>query len=133
MDVGGLAIALRISVRASDRAKLINTTDMNEEKTTQAPDDCPSDASTCYALDRRPWWKRAINRLFKWHDGTPDLPEWAKDGLMVETNVEWSFVDRIRILLTGNTSIRTWTACENPPGRVVSLSSAVARPPKWSA
>jgi hypothetical protein len=81
----------------------------------------------CFAPDPRPWWKRVVGRFFRgWHGETPQLPEWAQDGLMVNTEVNFCFADRFRILLTGNVCVRTWTACENPPGRVETQSSAIA-------
>lgn len=87
-----------------------------------------------YALDPRPWWKRLADRCFpSWHGMLPDLPEWAEDGIVIETRVNFSFVDRLRILLTGNLSVKTWTACENFPGRVETQSSAKPTAPNWCA
>lgn len=80
----------------------------------------------CFAPDPRPAWKRLVSRFFHWHPYSPDLPEWAKDGITTHVAVNFCWKDRIRILLTGNVSVRTWTACENPPGRVETQSSAIA-------
>lgn len=83
-------------------------------------------SSGVFGMDPRPWWKRFASRFFHWHSPTPDLPEWAKDGIMTQVAVKFCWKDRLRILLTGNASIRSWTACENPPGRVETTSSAVS-------
>jgi transposase InsO family protein len=84
----------------------------------------------CMAPDPTPFWKRHINRLFgPYHPPTPDLPEWATDGVSVDTRVNFSFVDRIRILFSGKVFVRSWTACENPPGRAESTSSAIVQSP----
>lgn len=89
--------------------------------------------TACFAQLCWPWWKRAVCKLFPaWHGFAPELPEWAKDGVVTITEVRFSIVDRLRILVTGNLSVKTWTACENLPGRVLT-TSASAKPmaPKW--
>ena len=96
---------------------------MKTEQPTTPPE---SASSNCYALEPRPWWKRFCSRFFHWHPLAPELPAWAKDGIVVHTSVNFCWKDRLRILLTGNVSVRTWTACENLPGRVETKSSAVA-------
>ena len=109
---------------------------MTEENTPSNTTDQPQSlaSAACYALDPRPWWKRLADRLFpSWHGMLPDLPEWAKDGIVIETRVNFSFVDRLRILLTGNLSVKTWTACQQPPGRVETQSSAKPTAPNWCA
>ena len=86
-------------------------------------------ATACYALDERPWWKRKLCRFFGHHPMLPDLPEWAKDGIVVNVRINFSLRDRLMIALTGNASVRSWTACENPPGRVETTSHAMADRP----
>lgn len=88
--------------------------------------DAAINTGICSAPDPRPWWKRKVSRFFRWHSEAPDLPEWAKDGIYTHTSINFSFADRVRILLTGNVSVRSFTACENPPGRLETKTSAVA-------
>lgn len=84
-------------------------------------------AATCYALTPHPLWKRILIRFFiGWHPPMPDLPPWAKDGLITCVSVNFCWRDRLRILLTGNVSVKSYTFCENPPGRVETQSSAIA-------
>lgn len=78
------------------------------------------------AMDERPAWKRFASRFFQNHPSSPDIPEWAKDGITTHVEVNFSWKDRLRILLTGNVSVRIWTACENPPGRLETQSHAIA-------
>jgi hypothetical protein len=87
-------------------------------------------ATACYALDRRPWWKRRLCRFFDHHPMLPELPEWAKDGIVVNTRINFSMWDRLLILVTGNVSVQSWTACENLPGRVETWSHAMPKPPE---
>lgn len=86
----------------------------------------PEPTDTCGIAmmpDKRPWIERKLSRLFSWHDFGPDLPEWAKDGLTTTTVSNLCWKDRLRVLMTGNVSVRTWIACENPPGRHETTSS----------
>lgn len=47
----------------------------------------------------------------------PDLPEGFKDGITTNQSVELSFIDRIKVLLTGRFSVRTLTFTENVIGK----------------
>lgn len=92
----------------------------------------PTEATTgFYAIDDRPRWKIILCRLFSHHPMLPDLPDWAKDGLVTTVRINFSFRDRLLVLLTGNASVRAWSACENPPGRVETDSHAMADRPKF--
>jgi len=94
------------------------------------------DETTCYAFaatDQRPWWKRRLCRLFPHHPMLPELPEWAKDGIVVNTRINFSFVERLQILLHGNVSVQSWTACEELPGRVETNSHAMPARPNFLA
>lgn len=88
-----------------------------------------ADATACYALDDRQWWKRKLCRFFGHHPIQPDLPEWAKDGIVVNVRINFSLRDRFIIALTGNASVRSWVLCENYPGRIEATSHAMADRP----
>lgn len=80
----------------------------------------------------RAWWVRLILRCFAWHPPQGmTLPDWAKDRLTVHTEINFSGLDRLLILLTGRVDVRSLTDVENPPGLAVSESSVVVRPPRW--
>lgn len=63
----------------------------------------------------------------------PELPEWAKDGIVINTRINFSFLDRLQILIHGNVSVQSWTACEVPPGRVETNSHAMPDRPGFLA
>lgn len=84
----------------------------------------------CMMADLRPWWKIKIARLFQWHSPTPDLPEWAKDGIVIQIETKFSIIDRIKLLFTGRLSVRAFVACENPPGRTGTEASVLVQPPE---
>lgn len=79
-------------------------------------------AESVMMCERAPWRVRLIRKFVGVTPVNHDLPEWAKDGIMVRTHVKFSLRDRIIVALTGNIIIRSWTACENPPGRVETTS-----------
>lgn len=80
----------------------------------------------CQAAPPLPWWQRQVQRFFAHHEPMPDLPSWAKDGVYTHVDVDWDWKDRLRILITGKSSIRAMLACEEPPGRVQPFVSAIA-------
>lgn len=85
----------------------------------------------CFVLEKQPLIKRIVNRFFEWHNTTSELPSWAKDGVVIVVDIDLSIKDRILILLTGRASLKTWTACENIPGRIsTELTSFKVRPNK---
>lgn len=46
-----------------------------------------------------------------------DLPDWASDAAHISMETHFSFMDRLRILLTGKLYTRAVVYCENSPGR----------------
>lgn len=88
--------------------------------------------TNCYFLkDARPLWERVICRIFGCHPSFPDPPKWANDVLVTHVRINFSIKDRLLIALTGNASVKSWTACENRPGRVETGSHAMAAHPKF--
>lgn len=82
--------------------------------------------------DTRPWWKRVLCRLWPWkHLEVGDLPAWAKDAIYVENRVELSFLDRLRVLVSGRLRVRSRTLTEVPPCRCESTGMAHPLPPTW--
>lgn len=53
----------------------------------------------------------------------PEWPDWAKDQVVVQVDVQFDWRDRLRLLLSGKLwlTVRTWT--EVPPGRVDSYTT----------
>lgn len=85
------------------------------------------------AFNKQPKWKMFINKFFKWHNISPELPDWAKDGIVTTVCVDLSFKDRLVILLTGRCSIRLYSACENIPGKVeTNYTSFISLPPQFA-
>lgn len=56
--------------------------------------------------------------------------KWANDVIVIRTNVEFSFLDRIRILISGRARLETMTNCEIRPGRVETTAAVFALPPR---
>lgn len=61
--------------------------------------------------------------------------ERGEDGLLVtslvtETHVHFGFIDRLRILITGNVHVFVRTRSENDPGRAESRSAVSVKPPE---
>ena len=104
---------------------------MSENIKTDSTDAIGEPVTACYAPDERPWWKRKLCRLFGHHPMLSELPEWAKDGIVIDTHINFSFLDRLQILLHGNVSVRTWTAVENAPGRAETSSHAMPARPRF--
>lgn len=109
---------------------------MNKHTENQSPTpDCGSLSVTdgyALSLDPRPWWKRTAAKMWPWrHLDVPDLPEWAKDAVFVETRVELSFADRLRVLVSGRIRVRSQTLTENAPARCETTSIAHPLPPSW--
>lgn len=91
-----------------------------------------SPSGACYASDARPRWRRILTKLWPGvHQPVGDLPAWAQDAIYVENRVALSFVDRLRVLLSGRVRVRSQTLTENKPGRVESTSVAHPLPPAW--
>lgn len=59
---------------------------------------------------------------------SPDFQ--ARDCVHSSVTTEWSFVDRIRILITGRTRIEVAVECENVVGRTVTNSVSYVLPPR---
>lgn len=79
-----------------------------------------------------PWWKKLLRKPFLgWHPYSPDLPQWAKDGIMVDVSVHLSFIDHLRVLCFGKVHVRSWISCEQSPLRTETKSSAVVTYPDW--
>ena len=86
---------------------------------------------SCDTPDPRPWWKRKLAQLWPMnHEPLPDLPEWATDGIVVQLKTEFSFLDRLRILLSGRVKYRVLVACEFPPGQTSAQTQTETRPPE---
>jgi hypothetical protein len=77
------------------------------------------------------WQERIGRKLFpRVHLDTPSFPE-GKDELFCKIVCEFSFLDRLRILLTGRASVETRTVTENMIGAHATSSTAFPLPPKW--
>lgn len=53
-----------------------------------------------------------------------------RDGLVNHTTIEFSFIDRLRILISGKVKVTTKTATEGVIGVHVTASSVSVQPPK---
>lgn len=61
---------------------------------------------------------------------SPELPE-MKDVIVSYTRVNLSFIDRLRVLISGKIEITTKTATENIIGAVKTNCGSSVRPPWW--
>ncbi len=50
------------------------------------------------------------------------LPEWAKDGIHVYTDIRMDWPDRLRVLFGQTVTVHTVTFCENLPGKTDSVA-----------
>lgn len=71
-------------------------------------------------------------RLFpRKHQDIKDLPPWAKEAIYCDAVITLSFVDRLRVLVSGRLRCRTRTITQKKPGRVDSDGFSHPLPPKW--
>jgi hypothetical protein len=57
-----------------------------------------------------------------------ELPVWATDAVMVETEVHLDWRDRLRVLVRGQLWVKSQTFTEHKPGRVESVSDVAVAP-----
>lgn len=55
----------------------------------------------------------------------PTLPEWARDGIINSIELNFNFIDRIKILIHGTIKIKSHLAIQNLPGIVEPLGVEV--------
>lgn len=55
----------------------------------------------------------------------PTLPEWARDGIINNMELDFNFIDRIKILIHGTIKIKSHLAIQNLPGIVEPLGLEV--------
>lgn len=83
----------------------------------------------------RPQWQERLGwKLYpQKHIDAPELPKGMTKGDVVFCNVntELSFLDRIRLLISGRCSVSVKTSTENCAGKVVSAAAFNVCPPKW--
>lgn len=88
----------------------------------------PENCAMCYQPQRREQlgWKLFPQRHL-------DLPEMkgAKDVLVCYVDAELSFLDRIRILISGRARVSVKAATENVIGNCTSASMFCVKPPTW--
>ena len=60
----------------------------------------------------------------------PDKPG-MRDCLVTRTKVELSFVDRLRVLVSGRIQVETKTATKNVVGAQETNAAFVVKPPAW--
>lgn len=79
-----------------------------------------------------PQWQEKLGRkLFKKHHiDMPDLPG-MKDCLVSRTVAHLSFVDRLKVLISGKIEVTTNTATEHVIGKTFTNSGVSVRPPGW--
>lgn len=57
--------------------------------------------------------------------------EGAKDGIHIRSVSEISFMDRLRILISGKVQLVSKTVCENQIGNNITVSCLSVLPPKF--
>lgn len=88
----------------------------------------PENSAMCYQSQRR---ERLGWRLFpNAHCFSPDL-EGGRDGIVSRVRCELSFMDRLRLLISGRIEVWVKTTTENEVGRHATNSSISVRPPDW--
>ena len=55
-----------------------------------------------------------------------EWPEWAKDAIVVDVEIHFSWADRLRVLLRGRADVRAKVFTEHLPGQVKTLTTAYA-------
>lgn len=93
----------------------------------------PSAASGCYAFER-PWtWKDKLRvKLFPpQHCDVPEAPAHFRDALVCRVVSELSWLDRLRVLVTGRIQVESKTITEHAIGCHKTQSVFMALPPKW--
>jgi hypothetical protein len=90
------------------------------------------DTESCGAVEYVPQWQEKIGwKLFPPnYVESPDLME-AHDCVHTTVHVEFSFLDRLRILFSGKVKVEVRTTTENLVGNCVSASIAFPKPPPW--
>lgn len=86
----------------------------------------------CGAQVYIPNWQDRINRVLFPYRYT-ELPEMdgAKDGLHCGVKVDFSFIDRLRILFSGKVEVTIKTTTENVIGKHVTNTGVSVRPPDF--
>lgn len=79
-----------------------------------------------------PQWQEKLGwKLFpSVYVDSPELPG-MRDVMVSYTHVNLSFLDRIRVLISGKIEVTTKTATENVIGKVSTNCGFSARPPWW--
>ena len=77
--------------------------------------------------DPIPFKRRLYNRLFPWRPcDLPEAPYAYQDVVITKTRVSVSFVDRLRILITGKFEVESRTVTENIVGNT--RTNSIVRP-----
>ncbi len=76
-----------------------------------------------------PWWKRQIMKLYPVNTIDMELPDWAKDGVIVTSIIKLSFCARIAVLLSGQVQSRVFVMTNVIQDRVHSRSAAHPKHP----
>lgn len=90
--------------------------------------------NTCGRIDTSFTWKHRL-RLKLFPPNYPDCPrapENYKDVLHQNSVVELSFLDRIRILISGRIAIKSQTVTENLIGKCTGKVTVFVLPPEWA-
>lgn len=60
----------------------------------------------------------------RWPDEAYDMPEWAKDCIMVNTNIRVGLWGRILFLFSGHFSVQTRTYVQHPTFQVLTFATS---------
>jgi hypothetical protein len=87
---------------------------------------------TCGAMQYTPQWQETLgHKLFPpQHCFFPEVPN-AKDGFGCNTEVSLSFMDRLRVLLTGKLLVVVKMTCDGEIGNHSTNTCAYPPPPKF--
>ena len=110
------------------------TKNMIEETDIQSPTDSPTGlpASAGYALVYVPQWQEKLGWILfpSNHIDLPEMPN-RKDGLICHVTVQLSWLDRLRMLISGKLEVTAKTATENVIGANVTATGVSVIPPTW--
>ena len=86
----------------------------------------------CSALAYVPQWQENLGwKLFpNSYTEMPEIPD-MRDGLVCGITVTLSWLDRLRILISGKMEVTAKTATENVIGANVTATGVSVRPPAW--
>jgi hypothetical protein len=89
-------------------------------------------ASAGYAWVYVPQWHEKLGwKLFPSHHiDLPEMPN-RKDGLICHVTVQLSWLDRLRMLISGKLEVTAKTATENVIGANVTATGVSVIPPTW--